>query len=71
MSMKKAITYTDARGQSHLTPEGATVSDIAGLFISEKTPSGAAGEIAKVVLSRRQDIERIFKEHDIATDPDA
>jgi hypothetical protein len=64
--MKKAITYTDAAGRPHNSAEGATVSDIAGLFINEKTPAGAASGIASIVFARRKDIERIFAEHDDA-----
>lgn len=67
--MKKTVSFTDARGGTHHTAEAATVSDLAGLFINEKTPSGAAQGIAAIVLKRRSDIERIFREHDEATQP--
>lgn len=69
--MKKAVTFTDAAGRTHLSAEGATVSDIAGLLINEKFPAGAATDLATKIFKRRSDIERIFKEHDIAVDPDA
>ena len=68
--MKKTVSYTDSRGQSHSTPESATVSDLAALFLSEKTPNGVALDVAQRILSNRSDIERIFHEHDIATEPE-
>lgn len=64
--MKRAVTFTDGRGQSHHTAEAATVSDIAGLLINEKFPQGAATDLAAKILKRRKDIERIFAEHDEA-----
>ncbi len=64
--MKRSVTYTDAGGRPHQTAEAATVSDIAGLFINEKTPAGAASGIAAIVFARRKDIERIWAEHDDA-----
>lgn len=65
--MKKSITYTDARGQSHNSAESATVSDLAGLLTCQKMPLGAATDIARKIFAKRADLERIFKEHDEAT----
>lgn len=67
--MKRAVTYTDARGGSHLSAEGATVSDIAQLFVGEKMPIGAATAMAKCVYDKRKELERIFAEHDEAIQP--
>ena len=64
--MKRAVSYTDAAGRSHLTPEAATVSDVAGLLINERFPQGAAEELGAIILARRSDLERIFREHDEA-----
>lgn len=67
--MKKTVSYTDSRGQSHNTAEAATVSDLAAIFLSEKTPNGVAMDVAQRILSNRKEIERIFAEHDEATQP--
>lgn len=63
--MKRAVSYTDAQGRSHNTPEAATVSDLAALFT--KDPGGVAMDFAQKILDNRENIERIFMEHDEAT----
>lgn len=63
--MKRAISYTDAHGRSHNSPEAATVSDLAALFTG--SPRAVGTEIATLVLAQRKEIERIFAEHDDAT----
>lgn len=62
--MKRAVSYTDAQGRSHNTPESATVSDLAALF--NKDPAGIATDFAQKILANRTKIEQIFKEHDEA-----
>jgi hypothetical protein len=64
--MKRTVSFTDARGRSHNTAEAATVSDIAALF--DKDPSGVAADFAQKILAKRNDIERIFAEHDEAVE---
>lgn len=65
--MKKAVSYTDARGHSHNTPEAATVSDLAALFV--KDPNGVAMDFAQKIFANRAKIEQIFAEHDEAIQP--
>jgi hypothetical protein len=67
--MKKSVTFTDAAGRAHNTPDAATVSDLAGLLINENLPAGAAADIASKFFKRRKDVERIFAEHDEAIQP--
>jgi hypothetical protein len=66
--LKRAISYTDAQGRSHNTPESATVSDLRALF--PKDPEGVAVAFAQKILENRPEIERIFKEFDEATQPE-
>lgn len=63
---KKSTGFFDNRGNFHETAQGATVSDIAALMGHE---SGSHNEslapgIARFILERRAEIERIYSEHD-------
>lgn len=64
---KQVPSYRDSRGRSHTTPQAATVSDIAALF--KTLPAGAAGNMAGIVFHNREELERIFAEHDEITVP--
>ena len=59
---KQVPSYRDSRGRSHATPQAATVSDIAALF--KTLPAGAAENMAGIVFHNREELERIFAEHD-------
>lgn len=50
------VAYQDHAGQFHSTPEASNVSDLARLL-----DNAAFG---RQVFEKREDIERIFREHD-------
>lgn len=64
---KQVPSYRDSRGRQHATPHAATVSDIAALF--KTLPAGAAENMAGIVFANRDELERIFAEHDEITQP--
>lgn len=64
--MKRTISYTDARGRLHATPEPATVSEICDLLGGDAEKEGLAYGIAKEILAKRTELERLFREHDEA-----
>lgn len=64
---KQVPGYRDSRGRQHTTPQAATVSDIAALFST--LPAGAAENMASIVFHNRENLERIFAEHDEITQP--
>ena len=61
---RKGTAYFDNRGQYFKTAEEATVSDLAALLGKIGDGESLAPGIAFMLLERREDIERIFKEHD-------
>ena len=61
---RKGTAYFDNRGQYFKTAEEATVSDLATLLGKIGEGESLAPGIAFMLLERRDDIERIFKEHD-------
>lgn len=61
---RKVEAYQDAKGDLHKTLEAATVADLArDVFGSGES---MAPSLAKTVLTKRADIERIFAEYDEA-----
>lgn len=60
----KGIGFFDSRGAFFKTPEDATLSDLAALFGKLGEHDGLAPGLAHLMLERRDDIERIFAEHD-------
>lgn len=56
--------FFDARGHFYKTPEEATVSDIASLLGKIGDGESLAPGIAQTLLARREEIERLFSEHD-------
>ena len=58
---KLTAAFTDSSGRLHATPEGATVSDLAQLFGSAE---GMAVGIARDVMAKRDQIEKILNEYD-------
>jgi hypothetical protein len=63
----RGIGYFDAKGQYYKTPEDATVSDLAAILGRVGDGDSLASGIAKTLLQRRRDIERIFADHDAIT----
>lgn len=63
---KKSTGYFDNRGNFHETAQAATISDIAALMghVGDDHKESLAPGIARFILERRAEIERIFNEHD-------
>ena len=60
----KGIGFFDSRGHMFKTPEEATLSDLALLLGRIGEGDSLAPGIANMLLERRDEIERIFAEHD-------
>jgi hypothetical protein len=62
MAMATECTaYRDTKGGLHSTPEKATLSDMAGVLGEE---GGMTAGVAKLLFDKRDEIERVFLEHD-------
>lgn len=57
------VAYQDGKGQFHATAEASTVSDFTALF-------GNAA-LGRAVFEARDEVERIFREHDWMLAPSA
>lgn len=60
----KGIGFFDSKGHFFKSPEEATVSDIAALLGKVGEGESLAPGIAYILLRRREDLERLFAEHD-------
>jgi hypothetical protein len=63
----RGIGYFDSRGQFFRTPEEATISDLAATLGRVGEGEGLAQGIAKTLLEKRSEIERMFADHDAMT----
>ena len=61
---RKGTAFFDSRGQYFKTAEEATVSDLAAMLGKIGDGESLAPGIAFMLLERREDLERIFAEHD-------
>ncbi|WP_298465876.1 hypothetical protein [uncultured Erythrobacter sp.] len=61
---RKGTGYFDRKGHFFKTPREATASDIAALLGQIGDGESLAPGIAQMLIERRSDIERLFKEHD-------
>ena len=61
---RKGTGFFDAKGRYYKTPEEATVSDLAGILGKIGEGESLAPGLAQMMLDRRQEIERLFSEHD-------
>ena len=61
---RKGIGFFDGKGHFHKSPEDATVSDIAALLGKVGDGESLAPGIAHILLRRREDLEKLFAEHD-------
>lgn len=61
---RKGIAFFDSKGHFFKSPEEATISDIASLLGKVGDGESLAPGIAHILLRRREDIERLFAEHD-------
>lgn len=68
----QCIAFRDSRGGLHATLEEATLKDLASVLGRVGEEGGMTAGVAKLILDKRQDIERIFSEHDelVSSDPD-
>ena len=68
---KFGIGYFDSKGQYFRTPEDAPLSDLAAMLGRVGEGDSLAPGIAKTLLAKRADIERIFADHDAMTSAEA
>ena len=61
---RKGIGFFDTKGHFFKSPEDATVSDIASLLGKVGEGESLAPGIAHILLRRRDELERLFAEHD-------
>lgn len=63
----KGFGYFDGRGHFFKTAEEATISDISTLLGRIGEGESLAPGIAQTLLSRREELERLFADHDAMT----
>lgn len=61
---RKGIGFFDSKGHFFKSPEEATMSDIASLLGKVGDGESLAPGIAHILLRRREDLEKLFAEHD-------
>ena len=61
---RKGIGFFDERGHFFKTPDEATISDLAALLGRIGDGDSLAPGIAQILLSRRDELDRLFAEHD-------
>jgi hypothetical protein len=61
---RKGIGFFDSKGQFFRSPEEATISDLSALLGRIGDGESLAPGIAATMISRREEIERLFAEHD-------
>jgi hypothetical protein len=61
---RKGVGFFDSKGQFFRSPEEATISDLAALLGRIGDGESLAPGIATTLLTRREDIEALFREHD-------
>jgi len=69
----QCIAFRDSRGGLHASLEEATLKDLAGVLGRVGEEGGMTAGVAKLIFDKREDIERIFSEHDelVSSTPDA
>ena len=60
----ECTAYRDDKGGLHSTPEKATLADLAGVLGRVGEEGGMTAGVAKLLFDKREDIERVFAEHD-------
>ncbi len=60
----RGIGFFDAKGHYFKTPEEATMSDLASILGRVGDGESLALGIAKTLLDRRGEVEKIFTDHD-------
>ena len=67
---RKGTGYFDRKGHFFKTAREATVSDIAGLLGQIGEGESLAPGIAQTLIDKREDIERLFRDHDAMIEDD-
>lgn len=67
----ECTAYRDNKGSLHATPERATLADLANVLGRVGEEGGMTAGVAKLILEKREEIERVFAEHDemLTADP--
>lgn len=60
----ECIAYRDSKGGLHSTPQKATLADLADVLGRVGEEGGMTSGVAKLLFDKREDIERVFAEHD-------
>lgn len=68
---KSGTCYFDAKGGVHKTPDDATKADLAAILGKVGEGDSLAPGIATIILDKRSEIERVLREHDSLTGPQA
>lgn len=61
----ECTAYRDTKGSLHPTPERATLADLADVLGRVGEEGGMTAGVAKLLLEKREAIERVFAEHDV------
>lgn len=60
----ECTAYRDSKGGLHGSPEKATLEDLAGVLGRVGDEGGMTAGVAKLIFEKRNEIERVFLEHD-------
>lgn len=60
----ECTAYRDNKGGLHPTPERATLADLADVLGRVGEEGGMTSGVAKLIFEKREEIERVFAEHD-------
>lgn len=66
----ECTAYRDNKGSLHATPERATLADLANVLGRVGEEGGMTAGVAKLIFEKRDEIERVFAEHDEMLDVD-
>lgn len=61
----ECTAYRDGKGSLHPTPDRATLADLADVLGRVGEEGGMTAGVAKLIFEKREDIERVFAEHDV------
>lgn len=60
----ECTAYRDNKGGLHPTPDRATLADLADVLGRVGEEGGMTAGVAKLIFEKREEIERVFAEHD-------
>ncbi len=60
----ECTAYRDSAGGLHSTPAKATLADLASVLGRVGEEGGMTAGVAKLMFDKREEIERVFAEHD-------